>query len=65
MKTVVYMEGRTIYRRLVYIIVREFCERQEIRSIILLIIAIDVKILFDGLIHMFSLTISLGVEGCR
>ena len=65
MKTEICVEGRTIYCKLVCIIVCEFCERQEIRPIILLIIAIDVKILFDGLVHMFSLTITLGVESSR
>ena len=65
MKTVICVEGRTIDRKLVCIIVYEFCERQEIRPIILLIIAIDAKILFDGLVHTFSLTISLGVESGR
>ena len=65
MKTEICVEGRTIYRRLMCIIILEFCERQEIRPIILLIIAIDAKILFDGLVHTFSLTISLGVESGR
>ena len=65
MKIEVRVKRRTINRRLVCFIVHEFCERQEIHPIILLIIAIDVKILFNGLIHTFSLTISLGVECCR
>ena len=65
MKTVICIERRTIDHRLVYIIVCKFCERQEIRSIILLIIAIDTKILFDSLIHTISLIISLGVESGR
>ena len=65
MKTVVCIERRTIDCRLMCIIVCEFCERQKIRPIILLIIAIDAKILFDSLVHMFSLTINLGVESGR
>ena len=65
MKTIICVEGRTIDHRLVCIIVLEFCKRQEIRPIIMLIIAIDMKILFNGLIHMFNLIISLGVECCR
>ena len=64
-KTVIYVEGRTIDRGLMYIIVREYCERQKICPIVLLIIAIDMEILFDSLVHTFSLSIGLGVECCR
>ena len=65
MKTEIGVEGRTIDRKLMCIIVCEFCEKREIHPIILLIIVIDAKILFDGLVHTFSLTISLGVENSR
>ena len=53
MKTIICIGRRTIDYRLVCIIALEFCERQEICPIILLIIAIDMEILFNGLVHMF------------
>ena len=64
MKAVVGIERRTVDRGLMRVVVRKFGERQEIRSIVLLIVAIDAEILFDGLVHTFSLTVSLGMK-CR
>jgi len=43
------------------IIASEFHQREEFRPIVLLIIAIDLNILFQGLIHSISLSVSFGV----
>jgi len=43
------------------IIVSEFCQREEFGPIVLLIIAIDSNVLFQGLICSFSLSVSFGV----
>jgi len=43
------------------IIVSEFHQQEEFGPIVLLIVAIDSNILFQGLIHSFSLSISFGV----
>src|SRR5271169_4278102 len=65
MKAVVGIERRTVDRGLMRVVVRKFGERQEIHPIVLLVVAIDTEILFDGLVHTFSLTVSLGMEGSR
>src|SRR5277367_3342273 len=65
MEAVVGVKRRTVDRGLMRVVVRKFGERQEIRPIVLLIVAIDAEILFDGLVHTFSLTVSLGVESRR
>jgi len=43
------------------IIVSEFCQREEFGPVVLLIIAIDLNILFPGLICSFSLSVSFRV----
>jgi len=43
------------------IIVSKFCQREEFRPIVLLIIAINSNILFQGLICLFSLFVSFRV----
>jgi len=43
------------------IVVSELCQREEFGPVVLLIIAIDSNILFQGLIHSFSLSIGFGV----
>jgi len=43
------------------IIVSEFCQREEFRPIVLLIVAIDLNVLFQGLIYLFGLSVSLRV----
>src|SRR5277367_930724 len=65
MEAVVGIEWRTVDRGLMRIVVRKLSEGQEIRPIVLLIVAIDAEILFDGLVHTFSLTVSLGMKCCR
>ena len=46
------------------IIIDKFCEGKELIPIVLLIVAEDVKVLFEDLINAFSLTVRLRVEGC-
>ena len=43
------------------VIVCELCDRKEVRPIVLLIVAIDLEVLFQGLVHAFGLSITLGV----
>ena len=42
----------------------EFCGRQVISPVVLTLVTEDVKILFDFLIHTFSLTVALRVVSC-
>lgn len=44
------------------IVDRKLSKRKETGPVILLIVAVDVQVLFDDLVHMLSLTISLRVE---
>ena len=60
---VVRVERRTLDRRLISVIVRELSEREKIRPVMLLIVAIDLKVLFESLIHTLRLTIGLRVKG--
>ena len=43
------------------IIISKFCDGKSIRPIVLLVVALYSKVLFQGLIHSFSLSITLGV----
>ena len=43
------------------IIVSELCQREEFGPIVLLVIAIDSNVLFQGLICSFGLSVSFGV----
>ena len=47
------------------IIIEEFDERKEIWSIVLLIVAMNMKILFDDLIYSFDLIIDLRMKEYR
>jgi len=60
---VISEERGTIDRRLMRIVVREFGDGEELVPIVLLVVAVDTEILFDGLIHAFSLAVRLGVKG--
>src|SRR5277367_1457465 len=64
-EAIIGVKRRTVDRGLMRVVVRKFGERQEIRPIVLLVVAIDTEVLFDGLVHTFSLTVSLGMEGSR
>ena len=63
MEAVIGIERGTIDRGLMSVVVCEFCERQEAYPIVLLVVAIDTKVLFDGLVHSFGLTVGLGMKG--
>ena len=43
------------------IVVSELCERQELRPIVLLIIAVNPQVLFQCLVHSFCLSIAFGM----
>ena len=43
------------------IIIGEFSDGKQIRPIVLLVVAIYSEVLFQGLIHLFSLSVTLGV----
>ena len=58
-------EGRNLCSGVRSIIVGEFCDREKVSPIILLIGAIQAKVAFERLVRLFGLTISLGVVGCR
>ena len=45
------------------VIIREFREREKVEPIALLVIAKDTKVLFEGLVDAFCLSIGLRVEG--
>lgn len=63
--TVISIERRYARRGIARIIVREFGKRQEIYPIVLLVIAIHPKVLLDGLIHPFRLTVGLRMKRGR
>ena len=54
---VINEEERNLCQNVFHIIVEEFCEKEKIISIILLIIAKNSKVLFQYLIDMFHLFI--------
>ena len=43
------------------VIVCELCERQELGPIVLLVIAVNLQVLFQHLVHSLCLSIALGV----
>jgi len=59
----VRVERRTLDRRLISVVIRELGEREKTRPVILLIIAIDTKVLLESLIHTLRLSIGLRVKG--
>jgi len=61
MITFVSEEGGNAHSGTWSIIVSKFRQREEFRPIVLLVIAIDSNVLFQGLIRSFSLSISFGV----
>jgi len=61
MVTFVSKEGCNTSSGAQSIIVSEFCQREEFRPIVLLIVAIDLNVLFQGLICSFSLSVGFGV----
>jgi len=60
---VVRVEGRALDRRLISVVIRELGEIEKTRPVILLIIAIDTKVLLESLIHTLRLSIGLRVKG--
>jgi len=60
---VVSIERGTLDRRLISVVVRELGEREKIRPVVLLIVAIHAEVLFQSLIHTLRLTICLRVKG--
>ena len=42
-------------------LISEFCKREELIPVVLLIVAVDSEILFESLIGAFSLTVSFGM----
>jgi hypothetical protein len=59
---VIRIKRRTTDTYVLSIIIRKLCERQMVGPIVLLIVAINPKVLFDGLIRAFSLSIGLRVK---
>ena len=45
----------------VLLYVGEFCKRKELQPVVLLVVAVNPKVLLKGLISVFSLTIALWV----
>ena len=43
------------------IVISKLCDRKQIRPIVLLVVAIYSEVLFQGLIHSFSLSVALRV----
>src|SRR6266571_8428593 len=43
------------------VIVCELCERQELRPIVLLVIAVNLQVLFQHLVHSLCLSVALGM----
>ena len=58
-------EWRNWRSRMRSVVVGEFCNREKVSPIILLIGAIQAKIAFERLIRSLGLTIGFGVVGCR
>lgn len=46
------------------VVVREFCKGQEIGPIVLLVVDVDAKVLFEDLVNAFGLSIGLRVVSC-
>jgi len=62
---IICIEGGHFNGVLVCIIVGEFCQWEEIIPIILLVIAIQLQVLLQDLVHVFRLSICLRMECCR
>ena len=58
-------EGRNLSGCMRSVVVSEFGEREERNPIVLLVVDIDAKILFEDLVNSLGLSIGFGVVGCR
>src|SRR5882724_2154619 len=47
------------------VVVRKLCQREEVDPVVLLVVDIYLKILFQDLVNTFSLTISLWMVGSQ
>jgi hypothetical protein len=65
MASVIGEERRDLRRSVRGVIIDEFCQREELIPVVLLIVAIKPEILLQGLVHSFRLTIRLGMIGRR
>jgi hypothetical protein len=64
MKAIICEEGGHLGGFLGGAVVGEFCKGKQAGPVILLIVAEDTEVGLEGLIHSFSLTVSLGMKGC-
>ena len=54
-------EWRYSSRGIRSVIICKLHDWKEVRPIVLLIVAIDLEVLFQGLVHVFSLSVTLGM----
>jgi hypothetical protein len=64
METVVGFEGREFRRGVNGIVVAEFGQVEEVGPVVLIVVAVGSKVLFQNLVDLFRLSVGLWVE-CR